>query len=244
MAQIVTGEDGFAVAGEDGVLLAGDERTQNDDIELFNFSMNLMQAILWQYQNAPNLYDLVEQKQGWYNLNQTQFWNDWIRDVFDLQTANEFGLSVWAVILQLPLFVNTPPYPDKPTFGFDLEEYGNFDNSNFTDTDGSSWNMPTYIKRLALKFRYYQLVSSGTVPEINRFLAFLFGSGNAWLLDNHDMTQTYIFNFPVPAEMAYLLNNFDILARPGTVGSNWIDATLQYFGFDPNLNFDNGILGG
>ena len=84
-----------------------------------------------------------------------------------------------------------------------------------------------------LQFRYFQLCSSGTVPEINRFLAYLFGGPNkAWLIDQQNMSQTYIFNFPVSWELAYVFNNLDILPRPAGVGSAWLDATLEYFGFD------------
>jgi len=57
------------------------------------------------------------------------------------------------------------------------------------------------------------------------------------------MTQSYIFNFPVTADLAYLFNNFDILPRPAGVGSQWIDNTEEFFGFNNfNYNFDAGIL--
>ena len=68
--------------------------------------------------------------------------------------------------------------------------------------------------------------------------------GLAYLRDNHDMTQTYVFNFPVTADLQYLFNNFDLLPRPSGVQSNWIDATIECFGFNSfNYNFDNGLLG-
>lgn len=213
----------------------------NDQIQLFDFSVNLLQALLWQYNEATNLQALLEAKNDWYVSNQTEFWTDWYADVFNLETANQFGLHVWSIILGLPLYVNLPPYPDKPTWGF-ADDDVNFDNGNFTDANGSSYPLPVEIQRIALRLRYAQLISSGTVPEINRALAWIFGDmGNAYLLDYHNMTQAYVFNFPVTFDLAYLFNHFDVLPRPAGVASTWIDNTFEYFGFELfNYNFDDG----
>lgn len=215
----------------------------NDQIQLFDFSVNLLQALLWQYNEASNLQGLLQAKSAWYNTNQTQFWTDWHTNIFNLETANQFGLYVWSIILGLPIYVNQSA-PTGPVFGFDNATGFNFDNGIFGGS--SSYVMPLAIQRIALQLRYFQLTSSGTVPEINRMLKFVFGGfGQAWLNDNHDMTQTYIFNFPVTYDLRFLFSNFDILPRPAGVSSTWVDATLVYFGFAPNdYNFDNGIFGG
>ena len=63
------------------------------------FNVNLMRTILWQYENAPKLKALVQSEQDWANENVTEFWKDWYRDVFNLKTANDFGLNVWSRIL-------------------------------------------------------------------------------------------------------------------------------------------------
>ena len=72
-------------------------------IQEFDFSVDLLQAILWQYNNATSLQSLLNSEQAWVIENQTEFWENWLRDVFDLRTANEFGLSVWSIILGIPL---------------------------------------------------------------------------------------------------------------------------------------------
>lgn len=213
----------------------------NDQIQLFDFSVDLLRALLWQYNEAANLQGLLEAKSAWYTANQQQFWADWYNNVFNLETANQFGLHVWSIILGLPLYVNVPPYPDKPTWGFASDDV-NFDNGNFTDSNGSSYLLPLSTQRRALQLRYTQLISSGTVPEINRALKWIFGDvGASYLIDYHNMTQAYVFEFPVTYDLIYLFNNFDILPRPAGVRSGYIDATLVYFGFNSfNNNFDNG----
>ena len=212
------------------------------DIQSFDFSVGLLRALLWQYNEATNLQALLADKAAWYEANQSGFWRDWIADVFDLRTANDFGLSVWSVILGLPLFVNGAG-DAGPVLGFDDQTGFNFDNGIFGDQ--GTYVMPTEIKRIALRLRYFQLTGSGTVPETNRMLAHVFGDyGPAWLLDYHNMTQQYIFNFPLTFDLQYLFNNYDILPRPAGVASRYADATLPNFGFAPgDYNFDNGVFG-
>ncbi len=214
---------------------------QNETIQQFNYGVDLRQALLWQYNNAPNLQSLVSQKNDWYAVNQDQFWENWHDDVFNLDTANQFGLLLWGRILGLDLYVNTVTPENKPTFGFAVDDL-NFDNSNFTDTDGTSILLPLETQRKALKLRYAQLISSGTVPEANRMLKRIFGDlGESFLLDRHAMVPTYIFNFPLTSDLLYLFDNYDILPRPAGVYSTYYDNTRNYFGFEPNgLNFDNG----
>lgn len=238
-------EGGSGITDLRGRYLKADSATSNFDIQFLDLTVNLMQAVLWQYNDATNLQGIIANENEWYYENQTQFWQAWIANVFDLRTANEFGLSVWSIILGLPNFINAGSNENEPIFGFDGSGGVNFDNG-ILGSSGETVVLPIETQRLGLQFRYFQLCSSGTVPEINRFLAYIFGGPNkAWLIDHGDMTQTYIFNFPVTWDFAYLLNNFDLLPRPAGVGSSWIDATLMYFGFDAaHPNFDNAILGG
>ena len=176
-----------------------------------------------------------------------QFWESWIANVFNLKTANEFGLAVWSIILGLPLFISSPAPSDSPVFGFgNINGAVNFDNGILSDQNGTIYNLPLETKRIALQLRYFQLTSSGTVPEINRMLAYVFQNyGKAFLGDYGNMTQAYIFLFAVSWDLAYIFNNLDILPRPAGVGSSWIDESLTYFGFGGTngaVNFDNGIL--
>lgn len=143
-------------------------------IQEFDFSVDLLRALLWQYNDAARLEALLRQKQDWYDANQTAFWEDWVRDVFDLRTANDFGLTVWATILDIPLVVASAVDPvDKPIWGFG-QYRENFNNGNFASLSNSQ--LTTDQKRLVLRLRYFQLVTRGTVPEINEFFAYLFGN--------------------------------------------------------------------
>ncbi len=246
---IITTDSGTIITTDRGTPISSDVPTNNNDIQLFDFSVNLLQALLWQYNQATNLQSLLQSKSNWYNENQTAFWESWIKNVFNLETANEFGLSVWSIILNLPLFISTPPDAGLPTFGFgNVNGAVNFDNGILNDENGTIYNLPIETKRIALQLRYFQMCSSGTVPEINRFMKYVFRNyGGVYLLDYGTMNQAYFFLFSPTWDLQFIFNNLDILPRPAGVGSTWIDAIEHYFGFGNSngaLNFDNAILGG
>lgn len=241
---IATNSGAIITTGGNEIL--ADVATTNDDTQLFDFSVNLMKALLWEYNEALNLQTILQLKQDWYETNQDDFWTNWIRDVFDMRTANEFGLSVWSIILDLPLFTSSKPDSiTKPTFGFDNAYFKNFDRGNFSSKTGGTTSLPLETKRLALRLRYFGLTTSGTVPEINRFMNYLFANyGRVVLEDNQNMTQTYVFFFPVTSDLQTLFGDLDILPRPAGVGSAWRDATKKSFGFGNfGLNFNRGNFG-
>ena len=200
------------------------------DIQQFDYSVDLLRAILWQYNEAENLQGLLKAKQAWYDENQRDFWENWRRDVFDLRTANAFGRQVWATILGKPLFVSRGP-DNNPTWGFDPYQV-NFERGNFNSNTGSSYKLDNESARILLRLRYYQLVGTCTVPSINRMLKDVFADyGLAYVLDNLDMTQTYIFTFPLTSSLVYLFSNFDILPRPAGVGSDYSVVVNPSWGF-------------
>jgi hypothetical protein len=210
-------------------------------IQSFDFSVNLLRALLWQYNDAVNLQGILQSKQDWYNTENQKFWEDWVRDVFDLRTANDFGLAVWAIILNVQLFVpGETVNPNKPTFGFGAF-YQNFGRGNFFGVTSSTIPLNTEQRRIILQLRYFQLVTNGTVPQINRFLRHVFSDlGNSFVIDNLDMSCTYVFDFEMPTQLRYALESFDVLPRPAGVKTTYITRQTRIFAFD----IDNAIYGG
>lgn len=211
-------------------------------IQAFDYSVDLLRAILWQYNDAERLQALLDAKQSWYNDNQTAFWTDWYRDVFNLQTANDFGLSVWAIILDIPIVVTVEPSdPGKPTWGYG-QYHKNYNNGNFSRRTPGAVHLTTEQSRTVLRMRYFQLTSRGTVPEINAFLDILFGDlGGAYVIDALDMSMIYVFLFALPSQLQFVFERYDILPRPAAVGVSYLSLPAIPWGFDEyNENFDNG----
>ncbi|EJF89124.1 DUF2612 domain-containing protein [Bartonella tamiae] len=219
------------------------------NVQKFDFSVQLLKALLWQYEDAKHLQSLLSQKNQWYEEFQSQFWQNWYHDVFHLDTANEFGLSVWSIILDVPLTVGIAGTGARPVWGVGSYN-GNFskwDNhegtygTNFGRNGDAVFGVSPEQKRLILKLRYYQLISRGSVLEVNQILSSLFGKG-AYVLDGLDMTFRYIFTFKPPAKTLFVLEQFDILPRPAGVQHDILIMPHNSFGHDPyylNYNTSN-----
>jgi len=210
------------------------------------YTVDLLQAMLWQYNQATSLNSLATQEQAWYTVNQSSFWEVWFQYGFNLQTANQFGLTLWSIILEVPLYVNTSePTPGAPLYGFNenlifpalLNNYLNFENGNFSNI-GSQIILTEEQQRFVLRLRYFDLITRGALPEINEFLDYLYGSTTGfttelgWALDGLDMTMTYIFNYQVPEVMRTVFRQIDLLPRPAGVGLKYYILTDTIFGFN------------
>jgi hypothetical protein len=238
------------------------------NIELFDFSVNVLESIIWQYENAPNIVSLITQKQTWYNTNQTQFWTNWYNNVFNLagDQMNLFGIAIWSIILDVPLYVPITPEPNnKPIFGFNeivgswptlLNSYLNFGNSNFS-TRGQSIILSLEEQRFLLRLKYFDLTTRGDIKDINSFLAYLVSTstinytGTIYALDGFNMTMTYVFTKEFPYQLLRALQELDILPRPAGVGIRYYINYGKSWGFNQivgslpnlensNLNFGNG----
>lgn len=191
-------------------------------IQAFEFSVDLLRVIIWQYDKAEKLIAIVQKKQEWYAANFSAFWEDWRRDVFDLKTANDFGLTVWALILDIPLFASNGASPgDYPAFGFD--PFGeNFTHGNFA-TGGFGLVLPVAERRAILRLRYHQLTTDGTIPGINAALNDVFGDGVCHVIDPGTMSITYNFVVPISAPLQSVLQSFDVMPRPAGVAATIVN---------------------
>lgn len=214
-------------------------------VQQFNASVNLLQAILWQYDQAERMLSLARAKQAWYDKNLTAFWLDWYRDVFNLDTANDFGLAIWGRILGVPMSIELEPTTGRPVWGFGTNNK-NFNNAGFGRATTGTAGLTPEQKRIVLKMRYFQLTHKPTVPAINQMLKRIFGAyGTVFVDDPLDMGEiTYFFQFTPPAQLRTILDNFDILPRPAGVGVRILVQIRPAWGFGVHhLNFDNGNFG-
>lgn len=223
----------------------------NNTIEEFNYDINVRQAILWQYNQATNINSILNYKQDWLDENYTFFWNNFYDTIFwlwntrpdgELNSFSDFGCALWAIILGIPLQIVNPPDPDIIPFGF--ENHLPFDNAPFTDSSNENF-IPRDLRILLLKLRYFQLTTRGDVIGINAFLAKVLAgfegyNGRVYVLDNHDMTITYVFTEPLSAEFSFILDQYDILPRPASVGLLISIEPDSVFGFENHQPFNNG----
>lgn len=182
----------------------------------YNPSIDFKKHIFWQYNNAPNFNTLINSKQDWYNTNQVNYWLNWVNNVINISTADDYGLAVWGILLGIPR-----------TF----------------DVNGTNTPLTTDQYRAVILARLKLLNMRCTVPEINSLLKFLFGKyGKAYVIDNFNMTMTYHFDFNLTALQIAVLQNVTLLPRPAGVKINIVAFGNDVFGFNGSgaLPFDQG----
>jgi hypothetical protein len=88
------------------------------------YNTDLTRALKWLHNKAPNLQTIIQKKSDWYHRYNDQFWTNWQQNVFDIRTANAFGLVVWCIILGLPLDIfDFAPITNAFAFG---KQRGNY----------------------------------------------------------------------------------------------------------------------
>ncbi len=172
----------------------------------YNPSIDLLKHIFWQYNNAPAFNSLINSKQNWYDENQKKFWNDWVKNVLNISSANDYGLAIWGILLGIPrIYV--------------------------VNGEDVSLTKNQYKKVILARLKLINMRC--TVPEINELLKFLFGEyGKAYVVDNHDMTITYRFNFNLSPLQIAVLQNVTLLPRPAGVKAIIVTFGNNVFGFN------------
>lgn len=207
-------------------------------------------ALDWQRSKARKIIHWINNKDKWYNQNISKHFTDWYSDVFNLDTATDFGLYMWALILDIPLYgVHSGSTKDFEAIGFNdntstSSAFYNFTHGGFGLISGDSFGFTTEQDRIALKLKAYILCMNGSCRDINRHLAIIFGEGNVYAIDNLDMTLDYVVSSEELYEFAIALKHIDILPRPSGVQINnitQISKDTNTFGFEENnANFDKG----
>lgn len=210
-----------------------------------DFSINLLGSILWQYNDADKLQRLMQSEADFFNREVKEFWRGWRRDVFDLNTANAFGLSVWAIILGVSQDVRLNNETPENIFGFAPAEgysntYQNYNHGNFIRSE-NVLQVKAEQMRMLLKIRAMQLVSNGSLYDINRMLKMVFGV-KAYAVDNFDMSMTYMFERELTADEQLVVQESDALVPPAAVKHEILFTRPNNWGFAPfrkNYNYSN-----
>lgn len=207
--------------------------------------VNLMRSILWQYEQSPKILELARKDQEWIDTYHNKFWEDWYRDVYNLKTANPFGLVVWSKILNREIIIKGNSAA-KDSFGFDGANTPSVDNFNYNNAgfafDFSNSTVSVDTARTVLLMRWWELTSVPTIPNLNLMLKDIFGSGRAYVADNWSvipMTIIYQFNIEIPYDLTNLFDNHDVLPRPSCVDVSWNSTPQKHFRYDAPDNFDN-----
>ena len=210
---------------------------------MIDCTINLNKALDWQRSDAEFIKQFIANKQAWYEKNHCKFWNDWAIDVFNLETANEFGLSVWSVILDESLQgESSPSAVGFPAFGFGSNNK-NFGRGGFGVNTAQTISFTTEQKRLVLKLKAYILFGfNGSIAQLNERLERLFGTDQISALDGFDMTWTYVVRDREIIDLIREIKRRNLLPRPAGVDVKVIyNAAVRRWGFGKHyFNFNRG----
>lgn len=187
----------------------------NDDLEL-----NLEQCNLWQYDQATNIQTILNNELEFYNINVTQFWKNFYTNIFNIKTANDFGLSLWGVTLGIP----RPKYVNSQgeTIPFSTEQY-----------------------RTLLRGALLLMNSTASVHDVNMYLESVFPNKPVFCADTHDQTMVLNFFYDPEDEELAIIDQDQYFPRPAGVNKRiQIFNPETTFGFNGSGlgNFDNGTF--
>ena len=201
--------------------------------------IDVTKSLLWQHDNAEKLKNLVFEKQIFNNINHDDFWKEWTTNIFNLNNAGYFGVIVWSIILDLPIDIKKPE-DFSFVFGFG-ENNENFENGNFLSDQGQ-FEVTLQEAIICLQLKYFKLITRDDALSVNSFLALIFADlFNVYMLDNLNMSITYVFSESPEPGFFNMLKAYDLLPRGATRGIDYIDTSYDTFGFsENNANFNNG----
>jgi hypothetical protein len=200
----------------------------------------LGKTVMKQYSNSPTLLALLADFDQWCDL--TKFSADFLSNVWDISTAQGFGLDIWGRILGQSRELQVAQSPDN-NFGFNIngatgtqwKPWGQapFYGGQSAGTVAFSLQDPYYRKLLLVKAAAN--IATCDCPSINALMRTMFGDRGRCYVGydiTHPMHVGYHFEFfPTPVEKSIIESG--LFPHPaGTIGM-YIYKTLTFtpFGF-------------
>ena len=182
--------------------------------------LNLIATIASQYANSPTLGQLI-----WNNiayLEAAGAIDDWFDNVWNIVTAQGYGLDVWGRIVGVTRVLQVTnaawfgfdeALPGSEPFGQGIFYSGQQVSDNFLLSDDSF--------RILILAKATSNICNGSVPAINAILRAMFpGRGNCYVTDGRNMTMTYTFDFQLSPVETAIVEQSGVLPQPiGIVSS-------------------------
>lgn len=183
-------------------------------------SFDVWSTILSEYANSPAITGVITSMFA--ALDMTTNFENFFDAYFDLATAFGEGLNNWGRILQVnrvlqlgtgTFFGFDQAVPGVTTFGFGALFSGSNNTTNFSLSDNAY--------RVLLLAKAAANISDGSIKSINSILSALFpGRGNAYVIDNFDMSLTYRFDFSLSTLERAIVEQSGVLPKPSGVAAS------------------------
>lgn len=174
------------------------------------------QTIISQYPNSPVLTRIIGDFASY--LDQTGNLDDFYDLIWNINTAQGYGLDVWGRIIGVSRTLQIP-LPDR-NLGFKEATTVNADPFNQSPFYAGppltmNYQLSDNAFRVLLFAKALANISDGAIPSINQLLLNLFpGRGKCYVTDNGAMTMTYTFEFPLASFELAIVSTSGVLPKP------------------------------
>lgn len=191
-----------------------------------------MDTVASQYANSPTLLQLIDSMNQYFDP--TINFADFFDFVWNVDTAQGFGLDIWGKIVNIGRDVTIPE--ELSYFGFmepgDAEPFGQMPFYNSVAAT-QTYRLNDNVYRVLILTKALANISESTPASLNRLLQNLFpGRGRAYVIDLGGMRIQYTFEFLLePFEYAVLTQS-GAVPSPAGVGSTILQVDVpNTFGF-------------
>lgn len=195
--------------------------------------INVEQTIISQYGNSATITQLVRNMNEY--LDPRADFDAFYNFVWNVETAQGFGLDIWGRIVNIKRELLVPDTPNY--FGFSDALPGSFPFDEQPFYNGTAPATQTYrlsdsAYRQLILVKALTNISATNAPSINQLLQNLFeGRGRCYVNDTGEMTMRYTFEFLLtPYEFA-IMTQSGALPRPAGVDATLITTNIPVFGF-------------
>jgi hypothetical protein len=190
---------------------------------------NWTQTLLSQYLNSPTINSLLSSYSDAVepSIDILNFYNN----IWNVATAVGNGLNIWGEIVGVSRYLSTSATVSY--FGFEEGLSGSTGSQPFNQapfyvgqTSTSTYTLSDEQYRRLILVKAAFNISNNTVPSINELLRIEFGTptlggsepyGQAWVIDNLNMSLTYYLDFTPSSAQLAIITNSGVFPRPAGV---------------------------
>lgn len=194
---------------------------------------NVEQTIISQYANSATIVALIYNMNEW--IDPTTNFDEFYDFVWNVETAQGFGLDIWGRIVNISRTLELAGEPDF--FGFNEADPGAFPFNEQPFYDGVAPATTSYVLgddayRQLILVKALANISATTAPAINQILQNLFaGSGRCYVIDDGNMQMRYVFEFLLTPYQFAIMATSGALPHGAGVTVSLLNTNLPCFGF-------------
>ena len=208
----VFGETGVTFHPPTGAMFWGGLRPALEPLPFFDYR----ETVISQYANSPTILQMVANFDQWIAPGQNL--QSFYELIWDLDTAEGYGLDVWGRIVGVGRILELPG--DQPFFGFEesTTELG-FNQAPFYSGGNATSNfaLTDAAFRVLILAKALANICNGSIPAINQILVNLFPGQQVYVVDGENMTMEIVFTVaPTPVQLA-IVENSGVIPKPAGV---------------------------